>query len=248
MIGSPSDVSALIAAAPDRENDFRIRRIRFDAAAQALHQRVDAAFGHECLVRPHPGQQRLAAEHNPGTRREQMEQSEFLRRQVDVLAADTHAAACWIDVQTVNLYRAITRGGSFGLQLRSARTAQQRARPRYQLANAERLRQVIIGPALEAKHFIALLTASREHQDWHVLVGSFAPDRATDRDAVDTREHQVENDEVEGARVGTDERGLAVAHGLGLKTLEAEVEHDQVTNMRIVFDHQYAGHNQSSLS
>src|SRR5688500_2423180 len=90
--------------------------------------------------------------------------------------------------------------------------------------------------------------ASREHQDWHVLIESPAPDRATDRDAVDTREHQVENDEIERARVGTDERGLAVAHGLGLETLEAEVEHDQVTNMRIVFDHQYAGHNQSSLS
>ena len=171
-----------------------------------------------------------------------MEQPEFLRRQVDVLAADTHAAACWIDVQTVHLHRAIAGGGRFGLQLRSARTAQQRAHPRHQLANAERLRQVIIGAALEAKHLIALLTASREHQDWHVLVGSLAPDRATDRDAIDAREHQVENDEVERARVGADERGLAVAHGLGLETLEAEVEHDQVTNMRIVFDDQYAGH------
>ena len=38
------------------------------------------------------------------------------------------------------------------------------------------------------------------------------------------------------------ERVLAVAHRLGLEALEAEVEDDQVANMRIVFDDQNAGH------
>ena len=41
---------------------------------------------------------------------------------------------------------------------------------------------------------------------------------------------------------GAHQRVLAVAHGLGLEALEAEVEDDEVANVRVVFDDEDAGH------
>ena len=130
----------------------------------------------------------------------------------------------------------------FRLQLRSPRPAQQRPHARHQLANAKRFDQIVVGAALEAQHLVAFLAARGEHQDRHILVGTFAADGAGHGDAVDARQHQVEDDQIEGTGVRADQRVLAVGHRLGLEALEAEVEHDQVANVRVVFDDEDAGH------
>ena len=74
------------------------------------------------------------------------------------------------------------------------------------------------------------------------------PSRRTARqidDAVHARQHQVEDDQVEGSELRAHQRLLAVGHRLGLEALEAEVEHDQLANVRFVFDDEDAGHSAS---
>ena len=66
--------------------------------------------------------------------------------------------------------------------------------------------------------------------------GPVAADRAADRDAVDAGQHQVEDDQVERLGAGARERLLAVADRLDLEALEAEVQHDQLADVRFVFD------------
>ena len=176
----------------------------------------------------------------PGCVARTQQQPELLRGEIDVLALDAHAPARRIDVQAMNLERALAGGRGLGLQLRSPRPPQQRARAGHQLANAERLGEVIVGAAFEAEHLVALFATRRQHQDRHILVRALAPHRAADRNAIDARQHQVENDQIEGLGTGADERLLAVGHRLDLEALEAEVELDQLANVRFVFDDQNA--------
>jgi hypothetical protein len=63
--------------------------------------------------------------------------------------------------------------------------AQQRADARDELADAERLGQVVVGAALEAVDLVGLFAPRRQHQDRHVLEVRLAPDRAADGDAVE---------------------------------------------------------------
>src|SRR6188474_210285 len=145
------DISGLIPAAPDRQDDLRVRGVLLDAAAQSLDERIDAALGDEGVIGPDPRQQRFAAEDDAGMRGEHEQQAEFLRGEIDILAVDAHAPPRRIDVQSVNLERPFTGSGSVGcrLQLRSSRPSQERARTRHELTNAERLGQIVIRAALE---------------------------------------------------------------------------------------------------
>src|SRR5688500_18731499 len=86
-------IGSLISRAPHGENDFRLAGIRFHFFAQSLHQRVDAAHSHVCLILPDAVQQRFATEDNAGAREQHREQLEFVRREIDVAGADAHAPA-----------------------------------------------------------------------------------------------------------------------------------------------------------
>src|SRR5882672_11281783 len=56
----PLYISGLVAGAPHGEDDGRIRRVLFDLFPQALDERVHASHGHERLVLPDAGEERLA--------------------------------------------------------------------------------------------------------------------------------------------------------------------------------------------
>src|SRR5262252_10536156 len=83
-------VGELVADAPDRQQKSRTGGIRLDAATQALDQRVDAADRDERVAAPDLREQRFAAEHDPGVRREQMQQPEFLIGELDFPPVDAH--------------------------------------------------------------------------------------------------------------------------------------------------------------
>ena len=66
---------------------------------------------------------------------------------------------------------------------------------RAQLANAERLGDVVVGAGLEAEHLLGLLRAGGQHQDRRAHAA--APQLAADFEAVFARQHDVEQDRVE---------------------------------------------------
>ncbi len=126
-------------------------------------------------------------------------------------------------------------------QLRRARAAQQRAHARDQLAHAEWLRQVVVGAALEAEHFVGLFAAGRQHQDRDVAVGRLSPDRPAHRDAVESRQHQVEHDDVERLRPRVAQPFVAVADRHDGQAFQPQVQRDQVADVRLVLDDEDTG-------
>ncbi len=124
--------------------------------------------------------------------------------------------------------------------MRSARPPQQRTGAGHQLANTERLGEIIVRAAFQPEHLVAFFAAGGEHQDRHILVRALAAHRAADRNAVDTRQHQVEDDQIKRLGGGAHQRLLPVGNRLDLETFEAEVELDQLADVGFVFDDQDA--------
>ncbi len=83
-----------------------------------------------------------------------------------------------------------------------AAAAQQRAHSRHQLAHAERLRQVVVGAAVEAEYLVGLVAPRREHQDRRLGIARLAANGAAQRHAVEPGQHQVENQQIESAPPG----------------------------------------------
>ena len=87
--------------------------------------------------------------------------------------------------------------------LHARRVAQRHAHAREQLAGAERLRQVVVGPGVERLDLVRLLPARGDDHDRH---GAPVADAAHDLDAVEVGQAEVEQHEVGRARLRLDER------------------------------------------
>ena len=110
----------------------------------------------------------------------------------------------------------------------------------HELPHAERLGQVVVGAALEADNFIRLFAPGGQHQNRNVVVEPAVPDRAAEREPVEPRNHDVEDHEIEAIRFSAPERNLAVAHAFAGVPFVAEMQADQLPDVRLVFDHQHA--------
>jgi hypothetical protein len=107
------------------------------------------------------------------------------------------------------------------------------------LADAERLREVIVGAALEPEHRVRFRVARRDHQDGGVRVDALISNGAADRNAVQTREHHIEQDEIEllGARPFEPERAGAALHDV--EAGQAQVQPHELPDRRLVFDDEH---------
>ena len=186
-------------------------------------------------------QQRFAAEDDAGVRREQMQQPELLIGQLDVAAVDADAAARRIDLDAVDRAPAAAGRRSSPRPRRRAAAAAAgaaaRARARDQLADAERLGQVVVGAALEADHLVGLLAPRRQHQDRHVADSSRPlrtarqSDRPSSPGIITSSTSRSKR-----SRLGARQRRLAVADAFARIAFEAEVQAHQLADVRLVFD------------
>ena len=67
-----------------------------------------------------------------------------------------------------------------------------------------------------------------------------APDGAADRDPVQPRQHDVENDQVERLTPCDAQPFRAIRRRDGLQSFEAEVQEDELADVRVVLDHEHA--------
>ena len=93
-------------------------------------------------------------------------------------------------------------------EMRGHSPTQERADAAPELADGERLRDVVVGPELEAEHLVELLAPGREHDDRHVALRS---EPLAHLEAVERREHHVQHDEVDLLLAESLKRLLAVA-------------------------------------
>jgi hypothetical protein len=112
---------------------------------------------------------------------------ELFRSELNLLAAHTHFSSAGVDAQVAVL----DHGGVELFPLRAGAT-EDGLDARDELARIERLRQVVVRAHLEADDLVDVLVAGAQHEDRHV---GRLPDAPTDVDAVDVREHEVEDDQ-----------------------------------------------------
>ena len=112
----------------------------------------------------------------PGFDAQHVQQLELLPRHVDLLRRARGRARRDGSSSTPRMLMrpAVAVGG----RQRRARAPHQRRRARHQLAHAERLRQVVVGAAVEPHHFVGFLAPRGQHQNRRVAVRAVPPDRA----------------------------------------------------------------------
>ena len=142
----------------------------------------------------------------PGVRREQVQQAELLIGELDVAAVDPRRGARARSMSMPWMRTggpAVASSPSSARRRRFARTPQQRARARDQLADAERLGQVVVGAALEAD---APCPTPRSRAV-SIRIGTSpvhaaAAHGAAQRHAVEAGQHHVEHQQVEALGLG----------------------------------------------
>ena len=121
----------------------------------------------------------------------------------------------------------------------AVRAPQQRLDPAHQLAQPERLGQVVVGAELEADDLVDLVVARGEDEDRHL--GPGRADAAEDLEAVDPGQPDVEDDEV-GRLVGRDVEALLAGAGDGdLVAFLLEGVLDATRDGVLVFDDEDGG-------
>src|ERR1700722_5277366 len=198
-------VSESVADAADREHEFGVLGVELDLLAQVADVDVDRALVAVGRVAPDPRQQHVAGEHPARRARQCRQQLELDVGQLDVVAADPHGPFREVDSHLADLKRTLIGTGQ--CRPRHLRSPQRRLDPAGELAQRERLGDVVVGAELEPDDLVDLLGLGRQHDDRHRAA---APQLPADLEPIDPRQHQVEHDEVERLLVEALQRLAAV--------------------------------------
>ena len=151
---------------------------------------------------------------------------------------DAHAAPGRIDLD-IAVGDRCERSAAFGPDLPRVTAPQQSPHARHQLANAEGLGQIIVGPAVEAEHLVGLLAPGGQHQDRRFGILRVAPNGAAERHTVQSGQHEIEDHQVEAAVARLLEPDAAVRRFDGRHFLESKVQRDELTDVGLVFDDEH---------
>jgi hypothetical protein len=177
-----------------------------------------------------------APDHLAGAAREVFEQRVLTAGQQHFSAAAEHAPRRRVDFDRAD-------GDPLGRQ-RAALAARQGAQPRQQLAEVERLGQVVVGARVEPGDARFDGITRRQHEDRHV--GARRAQLAAHRQAVAARQHDVEDDGVVVVLLALLRRGDAVGRNVDGIRVFAKPFRDESRRARLVL-HQQDPH-RSSLS
>ena len=155
-------------------------------AAERGHVDVDGLGGEVVAPVPHLVEQPPARDDRAGTRRKCRQEIEFLGRQLDLLSAQQRAPRLAVDRQRADAEH--RRGGSS-----LTRSTGDGVDASQELANAERLDQIVVGAELEAHDAVDLVSAGADDDDRHARAGA---QLTAHLEAVAVGEAQVEQHEI----------------------------------------------------
>jgi hypothetical protein len=159
---------------------------------------------------------------------ERREKVELPRPKVKTTVPDRRLASARVDPEGADLDRAASPDGH-------VRPPHDRLDSRHEGSRIERLRDVIVRAELESDDRIDVVVASREHEDRRVPA---PPELAAHLEAVDPREHQVEDDEVRLVAPVELQAVLAVARCDDRPALLLQVQPDELDDVALVVDDQ----------
>src|SRR3954465_7159630 len=176
---------------PHRQDEHRRRRVVLDLVPQVADVDVDRLLVLvEGLVVAQELEQLGAGVDPPGSRGEVSEDLEFGRRQAHPAVATLDPASLEVDEQVA----VADDAAADRVREIAVRATEERLDPAHQLAEAERLRQVVVRTELEADHLVDLVIARGQDEDRHLGPGRAQP--AEDLEAVHPWQADIEDDEV----------------------------------------------------
>src|SRR5215218_5096716 len=154
-------VSEAVADATHGEQVLGRAGIALDLLAEVAYVNVDRPRVAIRRVPPHMLQKHLARLHAPGRPRQRGENLELHVCELDPLSAGGDHAALEVDLQATRRdWLLATRSRPDHL-----RSAQRRANPAAELPDREWLRDVVVGPHLQAEDLVDLVVLGGEHDD-----------------------------------------------------------------------------------
>ena len=105
-------------------------------------------------------------------------------------------------------------------------------------AGIEWLDDVVVGAALQSDDSIGVGFPGGEHDDWYVRLSTQDPAHLN---AIETRQHQIEDDQVRSQGTGQRQPGFSIVRNLGGVSRALEIHLEPTRDPRIVFDYQYGG-------
>jgi hypothetical protein len=163
------------------------------------------------------------------------QQVELANRQRHRPAGDSHLAGGRIDGHVPGAQR------HGALAVAGPGPAQHAAHPGDELAGAERLDDVVVGAQLQADDPVRLVALGGQHDDRGRVLGA---DLAAHLQAIHTRQHQIQDDQVRDVGAEGRQRGRAVLGRLDAITLTFQVVLHDLADGRFVIDDQdpFPGH------
>ena len=204
--------------------------------------------GRACGAAPERGSRRCGRRRRPGipTPRRGAARRENTRsgapgeegEQVELGRGEVHLLAVAADPPPldVELDRPEPQRGARRPRRGPVHPAQQGVHPGGQLAGAERLREVVVGADRQPDHQVGLGVPSGEHQHRDRPVPL---DPSAHLEAVEARQHEVEDDEVGLERLAGGHRGEPVPGDLHGEPLAAQPGRDRLGDRGFVLDHQH---------
>ena len=184
-------------------------------------------------VTPDGVEQLPARKHMARVLREMQQQVEFKRREIEHLAVQGDLPPAGGQRQFA-VAQHTGRVGRAGLRrAQQVGPAQQGLDARQQLGQRKRLGQVVVGAEFQPQHAVQLGRFGRQHQDGRAAAAR--PQRFAQLQAVHARHHQVEHQQVMRMRAVARQRGQAVGHFRHVIAGAAQVEHQQVADVGLVF-------------
>src|SRR6266511_4871054 len=138
---------------------LRLGRLFPELAADPCNVGIDDSPAGVVAVAPHPVHQLIPTEHHARASGQGEQDLELERSEHDLVVAPGDPPSRGVDAEV----EASHRLGRVRL-LDAVRPAEDRSDPSRQLAQAERLRQVIVGADCEPGHLVGLLRPSGEHE------------------------------------------------------------------------------------
>src|SRR6266508_2262667 len=182
------------------------------------------------IVAPDTLQQHITRERHTPVADQAGQQIELFLRERDLDAIAPGPARASIYVQPAGLqHLAVASRLAIG-------APHDRSDAREQLAQAERFGYVVVSAKLKAGDAIDLVLARSEHQYRHIAL---LAENAADREAIQSWQHHIEDQQVGPLAAGEFERLNTVAGGEHTVALAFEVVAQCLGKGRIVFDEQY---------
>ena len=199
-------------------------------AAQIAHVDAQRVRARAEVIAPHVLEDDRAGEHLLGVAQEQLEQQELGAREVQRALPAPGLVGEPVQAQVLEAQRL--------LLVDLVRSPEQRAHARHQLAQGERLDEVVVRAGVQAGDAVVDLLARGEHQ--HRRAVAALAHTPAHFQAVEHRHRDVEDDRVVGALAEALQRVAAVAGERDLVALERQRPRQRVLDGGLVVNDQYA--------